>query len=213
MPSRSPRSSVDPRHEYTQRRSDRQQQAAQLARRERLVGNAHVVVFLAGLVAGYFALATPYLHPLWLAAFVVGFGTLLFVHESVTRAWHRATRAVGFYETSLLRLGDDWRGKGQQGLRFQDEKHPYAADIDLFGSGSLFELLCTARTHAGEDTLAAWLRGPATPDEIRSRQAAVADLLACSYEEEEETPVRYADFTVPVAPGFDRFLQLLRAKT
>ena len=160
MPSQTPRSGVDPRHEYTQRRADRQRQAERQSRRERLVGNARVVVFLAGLVAGYFV-ATGRLHPLWLAPFVVGFGALLFLHESVLRAWHRATRAVGFYDASLMRLGDDWRGKGQQGLRFQDEKHPYAADLDLFGPGSLFELLCTARTHAGEDTLAAWLRGPA----------------------------------------------------
>ena len=176
MPSQNLRSGVDPRHEYTQRRGDRQQQAERQARRERLVGNARVVVFLAGMVAGYFALATTRLHPLWLAPFVVGFGVLLFFHESVTRAWHRATRAVGFYDASLQRLGDDWRGKGQQGLRFQDEKHPYAADLDLFGPGSLFELLCTARTHAGEDTLAAWLRGPAPAHEVRARQAAVAEL-------------------------------------
>ena len=176
MPSQSPRSGGDPRHEYTQRRGDRQQQADRQARRERVVGNARVGVFVAGLIAGYFALATPHLHPAWLAPFVVGFGALLFAHESVTRAWHRATRAVGFYDASLLRLGDDWRGRGQQGLRFQDEKHPYAADLDLFGPASLFELLCTARTHAGEDTLAAWLCGPAPADEIRARQLAVAEL-------------------------------------
>ena len=176
MPSQSPRSSGDPHHEYTQRRSDRQEQAARQSYRERLVGNARVVVFLLGLVAGYFALATPYLHPGWLAPFVLGFAALLFAHESVRRAWHRATRAVGFYDASLQRLGDDWRGKGQQGLEYQDEKHPYAADIDLFGSGSLFELLCTARTRTGEDTLAGWLSGPAAPDEIRARQAAVAEL-------------------------------------
>ena len=95
MPSQSLRSGVDPRHEYTQRRGDRQQQAERQARRERLVGNARVVVFLAGMVAGYFALATTRLHPLWLAPFVIGFGVLLFFHESVTRAWHRATYACG----------------------------------------------------------------------------------------------------------------------
>ena len=176
MPSQSPQSGGDPHHEYTQRRSDRQEQAARQSHRERLVGHARLVVFLLGLVAGYYALATPHLHPGWLAPFVLGFAALMFAHESVTRAWHRANRSVGFYDGSLQRLGDDWRGKGQQGLEYQDEKHPYAADIDLFGSGSLFELLCTARTRTGEDTLAGWLRGPAAPDEIRARQAAVAEL-------------------------------------
>src|SRR5256885_1876886 len=67
-------------------------------------------------------------------------------------------------------------GRGQQGTRFLDEKHPYGADLDLFGRGSLFELLCTARTRTGEDTLAAWLLGPADAAEVRARQEAVAEL-------------------------------------
>ena len=46
---------------------------------------------------------------------------------------------------------------GRQGLEYLDLEHPYAADLDLFGEGSLFERLCTARTRAGEETLASWL--------------------------------------------------------
>jgi hypothetical protein len=40
----------------------------------------------------------------------------------------------------------------------------------------LFELLCTPCTRWGQDTLSAWLRGPATAEEIRARQASVAEL-------------------------------------
>src|SRR5207253_423156 len=69
-----------------------------------------------------------------------------------------------------------WRGTGQPGTRFQDEQHPYALDLDLFGAGSLFELLCTAQTRQGEDTLANWLRAPAAREQICARQAAVAEL-------------------------------------
>src|SRR5207245_1167612 len=42
--------------------------------------------------------------------------------------------------------------------------------------GSLFQLLCTARTRAGEDTLARWLLAPADRSEIGERQVAVAEL-------------------------------------
>ena len=55
-------------------------------------------------------------------------------------------------------------------------EHPYAADLDLFGKGSLFELISTARTHVGEDTLARWLLAPAAPEEIRARQNAIDEL-------------------------------------
>ncbi|MGH8296600.1 MAG: MutS-related protein, partial [Steroidobacteraceae bacterium] len=45
-----------------------------------------------------------------------------------------------------------------------------------FGEGSLFELLCAARTRMGEETLARWLLAPAAVAEIRERQACVLDL-------------------------------------
>jgi hypothetical protein len=166
----------DPRREYEQRRQDRQRTAERYRLRESIVGNARFVVFLAGLVIGYFALWTRTISLFWLVSTGLLFLGLLILYESVKRAWYRARRAVVFYTAGLARLADDWKGKGQPGLRYQDEGHPYAADIDLFGNGSLFELLCTARTRTGEDTLAAWLQHGAEPIEIRARQAAVAEL-------------------------------------
>jgi hypothetical protein len=147
-----------------------------MAGRERLVGNARLAVFFLGVAVAAAAFGGNYLSPWWLVVPVAGFVVLLFVHESVTRAWFRAGRAVSFYERALARLEDRWRGTGQPGDRFRDENHPYAADLDLFGVGSLFELLCTAKTRTGEDTLAAWLRAPAGAEEVRARQAAVAEL-------------------------------------
>ncbi|MBI2435122.1 MAG: DNA mismatch repair protein MutS, partial [Candidatus Hydrogenedentes bacterium] len=56
--------------------------------------------------------------------------------------------------------------------------HPCAADLDLFGQGSLFQLLSLARTRVGAATLARWLLTPATPDVVRLRQCAVEELRA-----------------------------------
>ena len=44
----------------------------------------------------------------------------------------------------------------------------------------MFELLNTARTEAGEDTLADWLRGGAHIDEVLARQGAVEGLRRSS---------------------------------
>jgi hypothetical protein len=165
-----------PQREYELRRQDRQRTAEHYRLRERLVGNARVLVFLAGLIVGYFSLWTRTLSGVWLVLILALFVVLLSLYERVKRLWYRARGAVDFYTAGLARLADDWKGKGQPGLRYQDENHPYAADIDLFGTGSLFELLCTARTRTGEDTLAAWLRGGEAPEEVRSRQTAVAEL-------------------------------------
>jgi hypothetical protein len=76
----------------------------------------------------------------------------------------------------LARLENQWIGAGETGERFRNPSHVYEEDLDIFGKGSLFELLCTARTHAGEATLARWLLAPALRDEATRRQQAIAEL-------------------------------------
>jgi DNA mismatch repair ATPase MutS len=73
-------------------------------------------------------------------------------------------------------MEDRWAGSGETGERFDDPHHVYASDLDLFGNASLFQLLSTARTRMGEDTLAQWLLSPSSVDEIRERHAAVDEL-------------------------------------
>jgi hypothetical protein len=167
---------VQPALEYEARRRDRLRRLEALNGREGALGLARVAVALAVLVLTCLWLRLNQLPPWWVGLLALGFIILLFVHASVVRSVLLARRAAAYYEAGLRRLADDWKGHGQQGRRFIDEAHPYAADLDLFGEGSLFELLCTARTRDGEDTLAAWLKAGASPDEVRARQAAVAEL-------------------------------------
>jgi hypothetical protein len=112
----------------------------------------------------------------WLAVPIVAFTVLVKLHERTTRARVAAERAVAFYTRGLARLEDRWIGTGETGERFRDDGHLYANDLDLFGPGSLFELLSIARTRSGEETLARWLAEPASAGEIAARQAAVAEL-------------------------------------
>lgn len=107
--------------------------------------------------------------------FTVFIGLMVW-HERVVRRRDRARRVMAFYEAGLRRVEGRWAGTGAAGTRFMDPKHSYAVDLDVFGKGSLFELLCTARTRAGEDCLASWLSGPADPTVITARQEAVAEL-------------------------------------
>jgi hypothetical protein len=112
----------------------------------------------------------------WSLLPVIALAVLVVRHDAVVRARDAAARAVAFYDRGLARIEDRWIGSGATGERLTDDGHLYANDLDLFGRGSLFELLSIARTRAGEDTLAAWLKHPAVPDEARSRQRAVAEL-------------------------------------
>lgn len=173
---RGPARAVTPGEEYARRRDARRRTAKERVHLERILGNGRLVVFLVVVGLAWFSLATGKLSLGWVLA-PLGLFFLLFVwHERVVRTCRRAVRAASFYERALARLHHDWSGRGQPGTRFLEELHPNAYDLDLFGTGSVFELLCTARTRKGEDTLAAWLLAPAPPVEVRARQAAVEDL-------------------------------------
>jgi hypothetical protein len=144
-------------------------------RREKLLGYSKLVIAASALVC--LILFLHYLKALeFLAVPVVVFLILAVTHDNLIRKLRLRARAIAFYERGLARLEDRWAGNGESGERFLDSLHAYARDLDLFGAGSVFELLCTARTRAGEETLAAWLLAAAPIDEVVQRQDAVREL-------------------------------------
>jgi MutS domain V len=144
-------------------------------RREKLLAFAKLVVLAIVLVGALLFLY--FLRDLsFIAVPMFVFFVLAVLHDNLIRRLRRRTRAIAFYERGQARLEDRWAGTGETGDHFLDSLHPYARDLDLFGAGSLFELLCTARTRVGEETIAAWLMAAAPVDEVLARQEAVRDL-------------------------------------
>ena len=114
----------------------------------------------------------------WLLAPAAVFLWLVRYHDRILETREQAIRGIGFYERGLARLDDRWIGTGEPGERFRDDSHVYANDLDLFGRGSLFELLSLARTRAGEARLAGWLTTGADAAGSRARQEAVEELAS-----------------------------------
>jgi hypothetical protein len=142
----------------------------------RMLVRARLATGLAAVVIAALALGATLISPWWLLAPCAVFLAFAIAHSRVDRIRSTAARAVAYYERALARLGEQWIGAGAQGDRFRDPKHVYADDLDLFGRGSLFELLSTARTAAGENALAHWLLAPGESREVIARQASVAEL-------------------------------------
>ena len=84
-------------------------------------------------------------------------------------------RLSEYYDAGIARLTHNWSSL-DEGRDFSDPDHFYATDLDLFGHGSLFQLICSARTQTGRATLAAWLKAPASREEVLHRHAAIAEL-------------------------------------
>ncbi|MFB3776247.1 MAG: mismatch repair protein [Bryobacteraceae bacterium] len=173
-----------------------------LNRLERLhiaIGNAQIGLASSIIVAALLALAWKLFSVLWLLVPIVAMVTLGVVHERALRRRARSGRVARFYEHVLDRVEDRWAGKGEAGDRFLDPEHPYARDLDLFGQGSLFEYLSTARTRGGEATLARWLLSPSEPADLETRHEAVRE-LAPDLDLREQLAVLGEDIRVGVNP-------------
>ena len=169
---------AEPRAGYTRRLAERRATAARAARLDRWISHTRLAAVVAAAAVAWLAWGRQAMSPWWFTVPAAGFFVLIFVHGRVIASRRRAERSAAFYDLGLARLDHRWAGRGEAGERFLDSSHLYGADLDLFGQGSLFELLCTARTQAGEETLAAWLLAPASPGDVRARQDAVRELRA-----------------------------------
>ncbi len=143
---------------------------------DRRVGNVRLAVVIAALVAAWWSFARGAFSAWWLLVAVGMFVAIAAYHAGVQRRRLCAERAVEFYRRGLARMEDRWVGTGSDGERFDTGASLYATDLDLFGRGSLFELLSQARTRMGEEMLAKWLLAPAGVTTIRERQEAVGEL-------------------------------------
>lgn len=166
----------DPHPEYSRRLEKRKAVAERLEKRHVLLGNLKVALTALGVLIAWIAFSPKWFSAWWLAAPAASLGLLALVHERLIRVQRLAERSVAFYERGLARLEDRWAGTGETGERFDDPAHPYAEDLDLFGRGSLFEMLSTTRLRAGEEALAEFLLHPAKEKEIVARQEAIVEL-------------------------------------
>jgi len=166
---------VFPAEEYASRLQDRSQRVAQFEKIHIQLGNLRLfLAFLGGLTI--WLIYSSNISGWWLTLPAAVFAAVAVYHSRVLRKQEFAKRAVNFCSNGLARIEDRWNDLGSTGDRFNDPHHVYAADLDIFGKGGLFQLLSTARTGMGEDTLANWLLAPSTVEHIRERHAGVIEL-------------------------------------
>ena len=167
---------MSPEKEYTSRLAGREATLRRLQTLEKRVGGARLLLAATLLVLAGLSWGEHWLSALWLLVPATGFLCAVACHAVLRRRHDRAHRAAELYRGGLARLQERWAGGGNRGERFADVHHVYGTDLDLFGEGSLFELLSGAHTRMGEETLAAWLLGPAPIEEIQQRQLCLQDL-------------------------------------
>lgn len=165
-----------PHQIYTERRDAYRARAEGHATTSRALSRLRLAAAAVTLVLAWLAWESGVISPWWIVAPVGVFLVLARIHDRILAAERGANRARAFYDKGLDRLEHRWMGGGDTGEGFFDSRHPYAADLDLYGRGSVFELLCTTRSAWGSRVLASWLRDADGVGDVRRRQVAVQEL-------------------------------------
>ena len=167
---------MDPRQTYRTRLEHFEGLKQSASRTFRTLGNVRLWLAVVAVALAFIAFGPGWVSPWWLALVAAVFVVIAVVHEQIDQRLVAANRGATFYDRALKRLDNHWAGEGNSGERFRSPSHLFADDLDLFGRASLFERISTARTSAGERTLADWLLQPGVQEEVVARQQAVAEL-------------------------------------
>ncbi|QSQ24453.1 DNA mismatch repair protein MutS [Pyxidicoccus parkwayensis] len=173
-----PAENPSPHRTYTERRAAAQADLTALDSVSARYANLRTLAFLAAAGIAGFTLAGKLAKVWWwgAAAAVVVYGVLAVLHHQVFRREARAKLYVLLNERGLARLGRGWHEFTERGERFLSANHLYTPDLDVFGQGSLFQLMNETATRTGEERLAAWLSGAAPAAEVEARQGAAREL-------------------------------------
>ncbi|MEI9814254.1 MAG: DNA mismatch repair protein MutS [Acidobacteriota bacterium] len=98
-------------------------------------------------------------------------------NDAASRMW----RLRRFYGRAMQRVNAEWAEDTEyqtpNGDAFDDASHVFAHDLNILGDGSLFQLLCIARSGIGQRGLAKYLLETPSREETLARQEAVRELL------------------------------------
>ena len=114
---------------------------------------------------------------IWIIILLCALGLVHYIneHNRVSHQKDHVTFLRTINEREISRLDNNLNGfsSGSSHIKLD---HPYVADLDVFGSHSLFQLINRTTTESGENCLAAWLSESAPTDVILERQKAIQEL-------------------------------------
>jgi hypothetical protein len=179
----------DPRTAYQSRIDEIAVREKKFARRDKRFVRFRVAFFALALGLFILCLGDPkHVSWWWLIIPAVLFGSLLPFHQSCIRQLKLAQAIGTFHASRLRRLDREFGVDVSDGAEFANDLHPWTQDLDVFGPGSLFQLLNECRTQPGRRKLAEWLQTVCDGNTIRLRQAraqglknelALRESLAC----------------------------------
>jgi len=147
----------------------------------------------------------------WLGAGVAlvllaGFAVILKKHLTNMELQQQKERLKNINQYELNCLDGDFSAY-PSGSQYDNAKHYYTSDLDIFGAHSVFRFLNRTTSPSGSDMLADWLSKPANTSEIVARQQAVKELsdMVDFRQEIQSIGLKHKDISKEL-PGFTEWL-------
>jgi len=142
--------------------------------------NRLAIVRLGGFLLGILSVAWlwqlgPWLVAAGILAWAIFFSRLVIYHRTLRQEQAHSALLVRVNEEEIQAANGDF-SCFPDGQLFQDVRHHYSGDLDLFGAHSLFQLLNRGTTPEGQRCLADYLREAADYDTVYRRQEAIREL-------------------------------------
>ena len=170
---------IEPKEQYQRRKTYYALRLENLTQTINRLSNIRLVTFLAGsgLAIFFYLNQTASLGIGMVTLTVLAFAILVVRHQTLKRRQNYIRLLYENYDHALKRLAGEWKSFSDLGEDFKDPAHPYSDDLDLFGLGSLFQWINSAKTFRGRETLKEWLsEPPGEIDVIMKKQAAIQEI-------------------------------------
>ncbi|KJR47553.1 MutS-related protein, family 1 [Desulfosporosinus sp. I2] len=170
---------IEPKEQYQKRKTYYARRMENLTQTINRLSNIRLATFLAGsgLAIFFYLNRTTSLGISMVTLTVLAFAILVVRHQTLKRRQSYIRLIYENYDHALKRLAGEWKSFSDLGKDFKDPAHPYSDDLDLFGLGSLFQWINTAKTFRGRETLKEWLSEPPIEiDVILKKQAAIKEI-------------------------------------
>ena len=168
-----------PENKYRRRVDDYSAKLEIYSRKSSATGNYKLLVFFAGaaLVITCYILQQYILMTTALVMFIAGFVYLSIIHNRLIKSKNYSQAMLQINTLCLKRAAGNWTSFSDTGEEFENSGHNYTHDLDLFGKGSLFQMINMTTTFSGRQSLANMFLEPLIRTEnIMARQEAVKEL-------------------------------------
>jgi hypothetical protein len=165
---------------YAERLRHAMRESDELEKRSSLLANLRGAAFIAAAAVAAFILFGKLPRLAWYAvgSCVAVYAVLTIVHDQVLQRKRRCQARARLNEHGIARLTGEWHRFRERGDQFRQPDHLYSEDLDIFGQGSLFQLINETATRLGESVLAQWLSSAASASVVQQRHGAVRELAA-----------------------------------